>query len=57
MAKVLYVELDSTDRANVERLAAESSAAGGRLVSMSDIVRQLIREAVAKGKPVRVTKL
>ena len=54
MAKVLYVELDDDDRKLVERLAAESGAALGRLVSMSDVVRQLVREAGERTKPVRV---
>ena len=54
MAKVLYVELDAEDRARIERLAAESGAAIGRPVSMTDVVRQLVRDASDRGRPVRI---
>lgn len=52
--KVLYVKLEDRDRVSIERLAADSSAAAGKLVSMSDVVRQLIREAAERSRPVRV---
>lgn len=54
--KVLYVELDIDDRAKIERLAANSSAAVGHLVSMTDVVRQLIRDASDRATPVRVRR-
>jgi hypothetical protein len=52
--KVLFLELSDEDRARVERLAADSGAAIGRPVSMSDVVRQLVRDAAAKATPVRI---
>jgi hypothetical protein len=52
--KVLFLELSDEDRARVERLAANSGAAMGRPVSMSDVMRQLVRDASKKGAPVRI---
>jgi hypothetical protein len=54
--KVLYIELDDADRKLVERLAADSGALVGRPVSMSDVIRQLVRDAAARGRPIRVQK-
>jgi hypothetical protein len=53
MRAVLYLRLENDERRAVERLAAETSAAEGRLVSMTDVMRQLIRDAAARKTPVR----
>jgi hypothetical protein len=51
---VLYVKLAADDHARLNKLAAESGAAAGRPVSLSDVVRQLVRDAAAKATPVRI---
>ncbi len=53
---VVYVKMTPADRAALDQLTAESGAAVGRPVSMSDVVRTLVREAAARGKPVRVRR-
>jgi hypothetical protein len=50
----LYVELDTEDRAKLERLAADAGAAARRPVRLAEIIRQLVRDAAARSKPVRV---
>jgi hypothetical protein len=52
--KVLYVELTPEERKAFERLTAESGAAVGCTLTKSAVLRQLIREAVRRGKPVRI---
>ena len=52
--KPLYVKLEAHDRAQLDKLAADSGAAIGRPVTVSDVVRQLVRDATKRGKPVRV---
>lgn len=48
------VILDAEDRARLERLIADSGAAYGWPVTLSDVVRHLIREAFERGTPMRV---
>jgi hypothetical protein len=52
--KPLYVKLDVHDRDQLNKLAADSGAAVGRPVTVSDVVRQLVRDATKKGTPVRI---
>jgi hypothetical protein len=52
--KPFYVELSDTDRALLDRLAADSSAVARRPVRLAEIVRQLVRDAARKGTPVRI---
>lgn len=48
------VILDPEDRARLERLIADSGAVYGWPVTLSDVVRHLIREAFERGTPLRV---
>ena len=52
--KPLYVKLAVPDRDQLDRLTAESSAAAGRPITVADIIRQLVRDAAKKGKPIRI---
>jgi len=52
-AKVLYVVLAARDKATLSKLAADSGAAAGHPVTISDVVRQLVRDAAKKG-PLRI---
>jgi|HubBroStandDraft_4_1064222.scaffolds.fasta_scaffold2588775_1 hypothetical protein len=52
--KTIFVELADEDRTALERLAASSGMLAGKPVSMSAVVRQLVRDAAAKGAPVKV---
>jgi hypothetical protein len=52
--KPLYVELTAEDRSHLEHLAKESGDASGFRVTLSDIIRQLVREAVKRGTPIRL---
>ena len=52
--KVIYVELAPRERTDLDRLVVESGAAVGRNLSMSAVIRQLVRNAIRRGKPVRV---
>jgi hypothetical protein len=54
MKTVLYLRLEDDERRAVERLAAETGAAEGRPVNMTDILRQLIRDAAGRKTPVRI---
>jgi hypothetical protein len=56
LMRPLYVELSPEDRTAVERLAAASGAAEGRPVSISAVVRALIREAAKRKTPIRVAE-
>ena len=51
---ILYVGLDPTDRALLNRIAANSGAAVGRPVSVSEVVRQLVRDVASKDALVHV---
>lgn len=51
---MLGIKLDAEDRARLERLCADSGAVYGWPVTLSDVVRHLIREAYARGTPMRV---
>lgn len=57
MKPVLYLRLEREERRAVEQLAAETSAAEGKLVSMTDIMRQLIRDAAVRKTPVRIREV
>lgn len=50
----LYVQLEDDDRALLDKLAADAGALRGRPVPIADVVRQLVRDAAAKQKPLRV---
>ena len=50
----LFVEMSPEDRELLNRLAANSSVAAGRPVSVSAVVRQLVRNAAREGAPVLV---
>jgi len=51
---MIGVKLDPEDRERLERLIADSGAVYGWPVTLSDVVRHLIREAFEAGKPLRV---
>lgn len=51
---VLFVELTAEDRASVQQLAAASGMALGRPVSVSEVVRQIVRDAAKKKTPIRI---
>lgn len=57
MSNALFVKLSPEDRARLNRLAADSGAAEGRPVSVSDVIRQLVREASSRRKPLRLTAI
>jgi len=42
------------DRQLLDRLTLDSGAVVGRPVSRMDVLRQLVRDAASKGRPVRV---
>ena len=50
----LYVKLGDEDRVLLDKLAADAGAARGKPVPVSDIIRQLVREAAKRGKPMRI---
>ena len=52
--KALYVMLAAKDKAALSKLAADSGAAAGHPVTVSDVVRQLVRDAAKKGTPLRI---
>jgi hypothetical protein len=52
--KPIYIELSDKDRTLLDALAADSSAEARRPVRLAEVVRQLVRDAAARGKPVRV---
>jgi hypothetical protein len=52
--KPLYVKLAVADRDRLDKLAADSGAAAGHPVTVSDVVRQLVRDASKNGVPVRI---
>lgn len=52
----LFVKLDEADRRRLDQLAGDSAAAAGRPVSISEVIRQLVRDASRSGKPVRLQK-
>jgi hypothetical protein len=56
MRAVLYLRLEDDERRAVEHLAAATSAAEGKLVSMTDVMRQLIRDAAGRKTPVRIRR-
>ena len=51
---MIGVKLEPEDRERLERLIADSGAAYGWPVTLSDVVRHLIREAFERGTPLRV---
>lgn len=55
--KPLYVELDDEDRATLDRLAAEAGVAAKRPVRIVEIVRQLVRDAAGRRRPVRIVRI
>ena len=50
----LYVMLTAEDKAALSKLAADSGAAAEHPVTVSDVIRQLVRDAAKKGTPVRI---
>lgn len=52
----ICVKLGVEDRRRLERLAAESGSAVGRPVTLSDVIRQLVRDAASRTTPVRVAR-
>ena len=54
--EVLYIKLPLEEKTALAQLTATSGAAVGHNVTMSEVVRQLVRDAAASGKPVRVKK-
>ena len=52
--RVLYVELTDEDRAQLDKLTAISGVEAGRPLRVSDVVRQLVRDAARRGTPVHV---
>jgi hypothetical protein len=50
----LYVKLSAQDKARLCKLAADSGAAAGRCVTVSDVVRQLVRDAAKRTAPIRI---
>jgi len=55
--KGLYVELDEKDRALLDGIVADCSAAERRPVRVKEVIEQLVRETAARGKPVRLRKV
>ena len=51
----LYIRFGEEDHVMLNKLAANAGALKGKPVTVSDVVRQLVRDAAARGKPVRVT--
>jgi hypothetical protein len=50
----LYVKLSAQDKASLCKLAAECGMVEGRPVTVADVVRQLVRDAVNRSTPVRL---
>ncbi|HKN11164.1 MAG TPA: hypothetical protein VJ376_17040 [Pseudomonadota bacterium] len=49
---MLYVRLSVEEHTALGQLAANTSAANGRLVSVSEVVRQLLQDALQRKKAV-----
>ena len=50
----LYVMLEEADRALLDKLAADAGVSRGRSVTVADVVRQLVRDAAMREKPLRI---
>lgn len=53
---VVYVEMLEDERRALDHLVAITGAAAGRRTSLSEVVRQLVRNAVRRGKPVKLPR-
>jgi hypothetical protein len=49
-AKVVYVRVNERDHEGLERIVADASAASGRLISISEFVRVLIRNEIKRNR-------
>jgi hypothetical protein len=54
--KGLYVELAEADRALLDAIVADCSAAERRPVRVKEVIEQLVRDTAARGKPLRIRK-
>ena len=52
--KPLFVKLAVEDRVRLDKVAADAAASMGRPVNISDVIRQLVRNAYWNRKPLKI---
>ena len=50
----LYLKLHDDERAALDKLAADAGAALGKPVPVVALIRQLVKDATKRGRPVRI---